>query len=319
MLLLLFFFLTNVIISILYIYLARKFKIYDKPNYRSSHNLITLNGGGILFPISFLIPIILFLNPNEYINLIIGTILIASISFIDDLRPVNNLIRFSIQSISVLFFLNHFDMIILNNLVFIISFVLITGILNSYNFMDGINGLNGLYSLTSLVSLYYLNSYFNFTNDVLLQSLIISILIFLYLNFRKKAIVFSGDIGSISMGYIISFMVFNLILIDQNIKWVLLFGIYGLDTVGTIVLRLLRKENIFQAHRSHFYQYLTNEKKISHLIVSIVYSVLQLILNIIIYNNSNFQILFFYILIIFTYVYLRINYEGYNRLFKNYH
>ena len=54
-----------------------------------------------------------------------------------------------------------------------------------------------------------------------------------------------------------------LIIKDHNIKWILLLGVYGLDSVGTIVLRIIRKENIFKAHRTHFYQYLTNYKKIN--------------------------------------------------------
>ena len=141
------------LISIIHITIAKKLGIYDKPNSRSSHNFQTLNGGGIIFPISFLIPIIFILNIHEYVNLIIGTSLITLISLKDDLKPIKNSIRILIHLISVLFLLNHFNLSEISIFTLLISFILITGILNSYNFMDGINGLNGSYSLISLLSL----------------------------------------------------------------------------------------------------------------------------------------------------------------------
>ena len=227
------------LIIIIYYFLAKYYKLYDRPNSRSSHKFNTLNGGGILFPIAFILPFFIELEYYKYINLIIGMTLISIISFVDDIKPISNFKRVSLHSIAVILLLTHLDILSINILFFIISFILITGILNAYNFMDGINGLNGTYSLVTLSSLLFINKSYNVVPEILIISLIISLIIFLFLNFRNNAIMFSGDIGSISIGYILSFIILMLIIKDYNIKWILLLGIYGLDSVGTIILRII--------------------------------------------------------------------------------
>jgi hypothetical protein len=61
----------------------------------------------------------------------------------------------------------------------------------------------------------------------------------------------------------------------QEIKWIFLLGIYGIDSIITILYRLKRKENIFKPHRTHLYQYLANEKGMSHISVSAIYAIAQ--------------------------------------------
>ncbi len=306
------------LIIIIYYFLAKYYKLYDKPNSRSSHKFNTLNGGGILFPIAFILPFFIELEYYKYINLIIGAILISIISFVDDIKPISNFKRVSLHSIAVILLLSHLDILSINILYFIISFILITGILNAYNFMDGINGLNGAYSLVTLSSLLFINKSYNVVPEILIISLIISLIIFLFLNFRNNAIMFSGDIGSISIGYILSFIILMLIIKDHNIKWILLLGVYGLDSVGTIVLRIIRKENIFKAHRTHFYQYLTNYKKINHLLVASIYCFVQLSFNYILIFKTDYMIMVSYFSLILLYAITRIKLEGYNKLFVKY-
>ena len=306
------------LIIIIYYFLAKYYKLYDKPNSRSSHKFNTLNGGGILFPIAFILPFFIELEYYKYINLIIGITLISIISFIDDIKPISNFKRVSLHSIAVILLLSHLDILSINILYFIISFILITGILNAYNFMDGINGLNGTYSLVTLSSLLFVNKSYNVVPEILIISLIISLIIFLFLNFRNNAIMFSGDIGSISIGYILSFIILILIIKDHNIKWILLLGVYGLDSVGTIVLRIIRKENIFKAHRTHFYQYLTNHKKINHLLITSIYCFVQLSFNYILIFKTDYMIMVSYFSLIILYAITRIKLEGYNRLFIKY-
>ena len=306
------------LIIIIYYFLAKYYKLYDKPNSRSSHKFNTLNGGGILFPIAFILPFFIELEYYKYINLIIGMTLISIISFVDDIKPISNFKRVSLHSIAVILLLTHLDILSINILYFIISFILITGILNAYNFMDGINGLNGTYSLVTLSSLLFINKSYNIVPEILIISLIISLIIFLFLNFRNNAIMFSGDIGSISIGYILSFIILILIVKDHNIKWILLLGIYGLDSVGTIVLRIIRKENIFKAHRTHFYQYLTDYKKINHLLVTSIYCIVQLSFNYILIFKTDYMIIVSYFSLILLYAITRIKLEGYNKLFIKY-
>jgi UDP-GlcNAc:undecaprenyl-phosphate GlcNAc-1-phosphate transferase len=72
----------------------------------------------------------------------------------------------------------------------------------------------------------------------------------------------------------------KLIVQTNNYGWIAFLVIYGVDAVCTISYRLLNKENIFKPHRSHLYQYLANELRKSHLVVSSVYGILQLSINV---------------------------------------
>ena len=147
--------------------------------------------------------------------------------------------------------------------------------------MDGINGMTGLYSLVTLGSLLYINQNFiAFTDNNFIIYPIIASLVFLFFNFRKKAKCFMGDIGSMGVAFWIIALLALLILRAKDIKYVLFLSVYGTDVVLTILERLKLKENIFEAHRRHLYQLFSNEKKISHLIVSSVYAFLQLLINI---------------------------------------
>ena len=306
------------LIIIIYYFLAKYYKLYDKPNSRSSHKFNTLNGGGILFPIAFILPFFIELEYYKYINLIIGMTLISIISFVDDIKPISTFKRVLFHSIAVILLLSHLDILSINILYFIISFILITGILSAYNFMDGINGLNGAYSLVTLSSLLFINKSYNVVPEILIISLIISLIIFLFLNFRNNAIMFSGDVGSISIGYILSFIILILIIKDHNIKWILLLGVYGLESVGTIVLRIIRKENIFKPHKTCFYQYLTDYKKINHLLVTSIYCIVQLSFNYILIFKTDYIIIVSYFSLILLYAITRIKLEGYNKLFVKY-
>lgn len=122
--------------------------------------------------------------------------------------------------------------------------------------------------------------------EMRLQYLLIAIMVFAIYNVRKKAVCFSGDVGSVSLAYIIAFCIAKLMVNTQEIKWIFLLGIYGIDSIITILYRLKRKENIFKPHRTHLYQYLANEKRMSHISVSLIYSVAQLVLSCIVITGS---------------------------------
>ena len=157
--------------------------------------------------------------------------------------------------------------------------------------MDGINGMTGLYSLVTLGSLLYINQNFiAFTDNNFIIYPIIASLVFLFFNFRKKAKCFMGDIGSMGVAFWIIALLALLILRAKDIKYVLFLSVYGTDVVLTILERLKLKENIFEAHRRHLYQLFANEKKVSHLIISSFYAMIQLLINVFLIN-SNFNLL----------------------------
>jgi len=145
--------------------------------------------------------------------------------------------------------------------------------------MDGINGMTVLYALSVLVSGFYINTQFAFIELSLIEYTMLGLIVFGFYNVRKKAKSFAGDVGSVSMAFIIAFVIVSLLIKSLNWQYVLLVSVYGIDTVVTIIQRLVRKENIFKAHRSHLYQYLANEAKCTHVWVSSIYAVIQLVLN----------------------------------------
>ena len=145
--------------------------------------------------------------------------------------------------------------------------------------MDGINGITVLYSLSILAVCFYLNNEIHYIQDSLLEYTSMALLVFGLYNVREKAKSFAGDVGSVSMAFIIAFIVLSLILFTKNWQYVLLVSVYGIDTFVTIIQRLLNREQIFKAHRSHLYQYLANELKVPHVVMSVIYAIVQLILN----------------------------------------
>ena len=162
-----------------------------------------------------------------------------------------------------------------------LALVLIVGTLNAYNFMDGINGITALYSLVGVGTAYamLLMGYNLVLGRELWLALGASLLAFSFYNVRKKARCFSGDVGAVSVALVLAYWIFGLVLSEGSLVYILFLGVYGLDAVATIALRLYRKENIFEAHRSHYYQYLANERGWSHVGVSALYAGLQAVLN----------------------------------------
>ena len=263
----------------LYFRIAKRYEIVDKPNKRSSHLEPTLRGGGIIFPILFIVMnLILFALDRGSVNLwfLLGLLLIAGISFWDDVKTLSPMIRVLFHITAVVLMFWQTGLLELHILTIVIGFILVIGSINAYNFMDGINGITTLYSMVAVGTLYFLMPEMN------LEYVMVGLLIFAFYNIRKRAVCFSGDVGSVSLSYIIAFCICKLMVDTQNVKWILLLGVYGIDSVVTILYRLKRSENIFKPHRTHLYQYLANERGVSHVGVSIIYALAQLALNVVV-------------------------------------
>ncbi|QPH38359.1 MraY family glycosyltransferase [Pedobacter endophyticus] len=305
-------------LEILYFKLADHFNIIDKPNHRSSHTAVTIRGGGIIFTLAALIFFCTF--SFQYPYFILGLFAISLISFLDDILTLNNKIRLAVHLFSVLLMFYQWELFSLPWFWLPIALIFVIGTINAYNFMDGINGITGGYSLLAIATLYYINEYIvSFTSAELLIVVGLSLLVFNFFNFRKKAKCFAGDVGSVSIAFIIVFLLGQLIIQTQNFSYVLLLLFYGLDTVTTIAFRAIRKENIFEAHRSHFYQFLSNEKKLPHLLVVAIYIGVQFIINLtIIYfiGTDLLSALFLIIASAMLFLIVRFKMEGKERLLK---
>lgn len=276
-------------LELIYFKIADHYNIIDKPNNRSSHTTITLRGGGIIFYFGALIWWLHcdFTNPFFFIGLSV----ISIISFIDDIHSLTPKFRLSLQLLSILLMVFQLlkDNSILENdnyliitVIIIFSLFITTGAINVFNFMDGINGITGGYSLIVLLSLIY--PYFQINDKDVIQLLyisIIAVIVFCFFNFRKKAKCFAGDVGSVSIAFILFFLIGKLIFITKDFSWLTLVVVYGVDGVMTIFHRILLHENLSQPHRKHAYQIMANELKIPHIIVSLIYMTIQTIINII--------------------------------------
>lgn len=266
------------VVELFYFKIADKCNIIDKPNLRSSHTSITLRGGGIIFLISAWIWAAFF--GLAYPWFLTGLTAIAGISFVDDIHSVSNRIRLMVQFAAMMLMFQDFG--ILNPeswWMVVIALILCVGIINAYNFMDGINGITGGYSLAVLLPLIYLNSELGFVENSFLIVVLMGVLVFNFFNFRKKATCFAGDVGSVGIAFIILFALGRLILLTGNFTYILLLAVYGVDSVLTIVHRIMLHENIGEAHRKHVYQLMANELKIPHVVVSIIYMCLQLVVS----------------------------------------
>ena len=260
--------------ELFYFRVADKFNIIDKPNERSSHSRITLRGGGIIFYFGALA---YFLSNHwEYPWFMLALTLITFISFVDDIRSTSQGLRlvFHFTAMALMFY--QWGLFSLSWWWIIIALIVCTGIINAYNFMDGINGITGGYSLVILGALAYINSEITaFAEPALINIVLCSVVVFCFFNFRKRAKCFAGDVGSVSIAFILLFLLGKLIIQTGDFSWIVLLSVYGVDSVLTIIHRLMLHENIGLPHRKHLYQLMANELKIPHVVVSSVYMAVQ--------------------------------------------
>jgi len=302
---------------LMYFRFADQHGIIDKPNRRSSHSRVTIRGAGIIFPIALFIQ--LLISGFEYPFFTTGLALISLVSFYDDIRPLSNKIRLLVHVISVSLLFLETGLMGFALWILLISFILVIGTINAYNFMDGINGITGTYSLLIISSLYFINeNIISFSSSDWLIVTVLSLVVFNFFNFRKHARCFAGDVGSVSIAFIIIFFLLQLILKTEDLKYIGFLLIYGLDSVSTIVFRLIRRENIFEAHRNHFYQYLTNVKGWPHLWVSALYLFLQFMLNVLIIYSlwTTLEFLAFILISGIVFVGIRLAVEGRENLME---
>lgn len=271
-------FLFLLLAGLIYYRLANKLNIVDKPNERSSHTQVTVRGGGILIPLAALLWWVVF--DFQHTWMVLGIIVISGISMLDDIYTISSRIRFGIQflALSMAFYdLDVFTQIHWAGLPFL--YFISLGIINAINFMDGINGITGLYGLVFLGSLLAVNTYKGLFDENLIHYEILAICVFLLFNLRKKALMFAGDIGSISLAYLIIYFLTQWYLAESTWTIILFLSVYGIDAFLTILKRLKNRENVLKPHRSHLYQLFANQAKKDHVIISLVYALLQMGVN----------------------------------------
>lgn len=274
--------------ELMYFKIANRFNIIDKPNERSSHSTIVLRGGGIIFFIAIVVwAVMMTIQGNgqvimSYLPFLIGMLLVAGVSFWDDVRSLPDSVRLVVQfvAIALMFWsmgILHWEMW----WIVLIAFIVCVGATNVINFMDGINGITAGYALAVLVPLMLINDGLGFMEPSYLMMSILGVLVFCLFNFRPKgkAKCFAGDVGSITIAFIMLFAIGRLVVMTQDVTYLILLLVYGVDGCLTICHRILLHENLGKAHRKHVYQLMANELKIGHVKVSLLYMAMQLVVS----------------------------------------
>ena len=297
------------ILTFLITYLGVKFvrhwslkkEFLDIPNERSSHKVPTPTGGGI--PIvfvslcSFLLYQYVFMTDFIW-SYILGAILIALISWIDDLVSISALWRFICHFIAafvVIYQLGYWEVmyipyigeIRLEMFGVILTSLWIVWVINAYNFMDGIDGLAGIQAITASIGWAFVGWFWGI--DIFLfvgLTLFLSNTAFLLHNWHPAKI-FMGDVGSAFLGY--TFAVFPMLGVFETgylkiqtylpVIAILFLWLFVFDTIVTFLKRLKNKEKVWKAHRQHIYQLLVIKSK-SHSLVAGYYGLLSLIVTV---------------------------------------
>ena len=279
------------IAELAYFRIADKCNIIDKPNERSSHSTIVLRGGGVIFSLSMVVwAILMMVQGNaiaQYLPFLCGLVLICGISFWDDVRSLPDSLRMAVQIISILLMFwsmalyTAADSWLWTAVIVVVALFFCVGATNFINFMDGINGITAAYSFAMLLPILLMNRGLGFIEESYLIVAILGIIVFSIFNFRPKgkAKCFAGDVGSIGIAFIILFALGRLMLATKDVTYIVFFLVYGIDGSLTIFHRIMLHENLGQAHRKHAYQLMANELKMSHVTVSLIYMVMQLVIS----------------------------------------
>ncbi len=275
--------------------MVKRIRIMDVPNRRSSHDVAVPKSGGLAIAASFMIGVIVIylladitmISEKFFMGFVSSALLIAIISFYDDLNDISVFIRLFSQTIAasvvMIFGILIYELKIpwvglvqFGFFGYIVTFLWIVGLTNAYNFMDGINGIAGGTAVIACTffSIICFKHGSNFAY-IISYTIMAGSLGFLVFNFPKGRL-FMGNVGSNFLGFVLATLAIIAALYDHShtsffVMPLLLFH-FIYDTFFTFLRRLIRGENVFLAHRTHLYQLFVS-LGYSHTKVSIFYFV----------------------------------------------
>ena len=268
----------------LHVFLRQK-AIWDMPNDRSSHQIATPRGGGIVIVGGLILlwgglGFALALDLQYWVGWCVGLCLLAMISFFDDVMTLSALSRFSGQILVVILMLavlptfglaptpkpiflpilKHMvsDSTLRDQIDLCLQGLCWLWFINLYNFMDGIDGLAGGETICislGLICVFGVMPSISAASELsLLCWLIISLTLgFLWWN-KPPAQIFMGDVGSVPLGFILGALLLYLAGYGGQIAALLLPGYFLVDTTSRLVIRICQRQKVWQAHNQHFYQ-----------------------------------------------------------------
>lgn len=260
--------------------------IIDIPNARSSHSVPTPRGGGVAIVLGFLIVLpILYINGGISSDILLALLGsgggVAVLGFLDDHGHIAarwRLLGHFSAAAWALFWLGGLPVISFFGVdldlgwagYFIAAFYLVW-MLNLYNFMDGIDGIASIQAISVCLGaclVYWLSG----RQDLIWLPLVLSMAVlgFLYWNF-PPARIFMGDAGSGFLGIVLGVLSLQAAWASTDFLWVwlILLGVFIIDATFTLLRRLLRGDKVYEAHRSHAYQFASRHLG-SHLQVTLV-------------------------------------------------
>jgi UDP-N-acetylmuramyl pentapeptide phosphotransferase/UDP-N-acetylglucosamine-1-phosphate transferase len=273
----------------------RRRSIYDQPNERSSHTVPVPRGGGLPVMAGILLVMLVYpllVGPHGRLGLFaympfLGALLLAAVSWADDLKPLGALPRLIVQfcvvgaSVAVIP-LSSAAALIGVPVEAVQIFVVLAWIwfINLYNFMDGIDGICavetlsisiGFAAIVGLIAtqgvLAVFAAFALAMQAPLALALIGGALGFLPWNWHPARI-FLGDVGSVPLGYLIGWLLVMLFAFGYIAAAFILPMYYVADATITLFRRLRRRERPWRAHREHYYQRAT-DAGLSHSQVSL--------------------------------------------------
>ena len=280
----------TIAISFVLTHLVRKTAIkrnkFDIPNERSSHQNPTPRGGGVAVVAAFVFGLLALLIRGDiasesFYAIVLPGVLVAAIGYLDDLGRVTaarlRLIGHFVAAVIAVYILDGLppmpvfaetlDIGLVGN---IIAVLFLVWMLNLFNFMDGIDSITGVEALTSclILTIFLINK--SETELWQVPALLCAAVIgFLYFNW-PPARIFLGDIGSGFIGFTIGTISLVIARSQPLITWavIILLGVFIVDATVTLIRRLISKQRISTAHRSHAFQHLANSAD-RHLKVSL--------------------------------------------------
>ena len=281
-------------------------KLLDIPNERSSHTEPTPHGAGLIIVIICLViyvPMSILVSGTFSWGYFTGALLIALVSYLDDLRPIRFMWRLVVHCSAAIVLIADTETwhgitmlgnLQLGNFGYVITFLWIVWMVNSYNFMDGIDGLAGLQAVIAGIGWFILGIMLGMPVISLFGGVIAASSLGFLLHNLSPARIFMGDVGSAFLGF--TFAALPLMARTSVMKSpdllpiaaVLFVWFFLFDSVVTIVRRAIRGEKIWVAHREHLFQRLVSSGY-THRRVTVLYGVLASILSISVLVSVQFR------------------------------
>lgn len=246
--------------------------LLDIPNARSSHGIPTPRGGGVAIVLTFLLMLLPLwslelISPSLFMALMGAGAGVAVIGFLDDHGHIAarwRLLGHFLAAGWALYWLGGMpvlpvfgisvDLGVLGTLGGLLYLV---WMLNLYNFMDGIDGIAGVQAVTTCLSACLLYVLAGHPSELWVPLLLaLAACGFLYWNF-PPARIFMGDAGSGFLGIVLGVLSLHAASFGGELFWcwLVLLGVFVVDATATLLRRLLRGDRVYEAHRTHAYQY----------------------------------------------------------------